>query len=125
MASWTLTDNSTGTPVVYTFPISPNKFNPPGRDAKISAESTTGSIGGTILFQGRDAVPTLSFSGKITSASMYTNLRAELDKWYDLILTDDQGATWSIIITNYSMERLKSAVNHHRYSYDVTARVLV
>jgi len=125
MASWTLTDNSTGSPVVYTFPLSPNKFNPPGRDANITDESTTGSTGGTIMFQGRDAVPTLSFSGKITSESMHDNLRAELDKWYDLILTDDQGATWNIIITTYSMERIKSAVNHHRYTYEVTAKVLV
>jgi len=125
MASWKITDNSTGSPVVFTFPISPNKFGPPGRKANIKDESTTGSVGGTIMFQGRDAVPTLTFSGTINSSTFHDNLRAELDKWYDLVLTDDQGAYWNIIITDYSLERIKSAVNHHRYSYNVTAKVLV
>ena len=125
MASWTITDNSTGSAVVWTFPLSPKEFKHPGRSASIIDESTTGSIGGTILFQGRDAVPNLTFGGTINSAVMYTELRAELDKWYDLVLTDDQGATWSIIVTNYTMTRKKSALNHHRYTYNVTAKVLV
>ena len=125
MASWTITDNSTGSPVVFTFPISPNKFTPPGRDASIKAEATTGSIGGTIIFQGRDKVPTLTFSGTINSETFHDNLIAELNKWYDLILTDDQGATYNVIFTKYTLERKKSAVNHHRYSYNVTAKVLV
>lgn len=124
MAAWTLTDNSTGVPVVYTFPISPKEFTHPGRSASITGEATTGPVGGTILFQGRDEVPTLSFRGTITSAAMYTGLRAELDKWHDLVLTDDQGASWVIIVSSYSMDRIKSAINHHRYSYSVTAKVL-
>ena len=124
MAQWKITDNSTGTPSVYTFPINPIEFDHPGRDANITDMATTGSVGGTILFQGRDKLPQLSFTGKITSATMYTNLRAELDKWYDVVLTDDQGAEWNIIIQSYTMKRLKSAVNHHRYEYSVTAKVV-
>jgi hypothetical protein len=125
MASWTITDNSTGSPVVFTFPISPNSFEPPGRQAQIKAEGTTGSAGGTIMFQGRDAVPELSFSGTINSETFHDNLLAEFDKWYDLILTDDQGAQWNIVFVNYTLERKKSATNHHRYQYNVSAKVLV
>ena len=33
--AWTLTDNSTGSPVVYTFPINPNEFEAPGRRANM------------------------------------------------------------------------------------------
>ncbi len=125
MASWTITDNSTGSPVVWTFPISPNEFDHPGRDASFIEESTTGNAGQTILFQGRDTVPTLSFGGTITSSTMYTELRAELDKWYEVVLTDDQGATWNVIFQSYTMARKKSAINHHRYQYNVTAKVIV
>lgn len=125
MASWTLTDNSTGSPVIWTFPISPNTFTPPGRTATVITETTTGNVGNTIYFQGRDDVPTLTFAGTITSQTMHDELRAELDKFYDLVLTDDQGATWNVIIESYTFERKKSAVNHHRYAYNVTAKVIV
>lgn len=124
MAQWKITDNSTGTPSVYTFPINPIEFDHPGRDANLTDMATTGSVGGTILFQGRDKLPQLSFTGKITSSTFYTELRAELDKWYDVVLTDDQGAEWNIIIQSYTMKRKKSAVNHHRYEYSVTAKVV-
>jgi hypothetical protein len=125
MAQWTITDNSTGSPVVWTFPMNPIEFDHPGRNANILMETTTGSIGGTILFQGRDQVPVLTFGGTINSSTFYTQLRAELDKWNDLILTDDQGAAWNIIVDSYSMQRKKSAINQHRYSYNVTCKVLV
>jgi hypothetical protein len=125
MAKWKITDNSTGSPVVWSFPISPNQFSHPGRSASIIEEATTSGAGATIIFQGRDAVPQLTFGGTINSSTMYTQLRAELDKWYDLVLTDDQGAEWNVIITNYTMTRKKSAVNQHRYEYNVTAKVLV
>lgn len=124
MASWTITDNSTGTPVVWTFPISPNEFELPGRSASVQEEATTGSAGSTIIFQGRDSVPVLTFGGTINSKTFRDELKAELEKWYDLILTDDQGDSWGVIFTNYSMTRKKSAVNQFRYQYNVTAKVL-
>jgi hypothetical protein len=124
VTQWTLTDNSTGTPVVWTFPMNPIEFQHPGRKANFSTEATVSSIGSTILFQGRDEVPTLSFTGTITSSTFYDELREQLDKFYDLILTDDQSNSWTIIVESYSMDRKKSALNHHRYSYNVTAKVL-
>lgn len=122
--AWTITDNSSGEPEVWAFPISPNKFTPPGRSASIRDESTTGSTGGVILFQGRDAVPTLTFSGTIDSAAFKEDLEEQLNKWYDLVLTDDQGNDYNVIFTEVSFERIKSAINHHRFHYNVTAKVL-
>jgi hypothetical protein len=124
VTQWTLTDNSTGTPVVWTFPMNPIEFSHPGRKASILTETTVSPTGSTILFQGRDAVPTLSFGGTITSATFYSELREQLDKFYDLVLTDDQLATWTIIVESYTMDRKKSGINHHRYSYNVTCKVL-
>ncbi len=124
MAQWTITDQSTGTAVDWTFPLNPYEFDPPGRDASFTDMATTGSVGSTVVFQGRDKVPTLSFTGTITSATFYSELRAELDKWYDVVLTDDQGAEWNVIFQSYSMKRIKSAKNQHRYTYTATARII-
>lgn len=124
MAQWKLTDSSTGSPSDYVFPINPISFDHPGRTANFSAETTVGNIGGAILFQGRDKVPELSFSGLVNSETFYTELRAELDKWYTLLLTDDQGASWNILVSSYSFKRKKSAINQHRYDYTVTCKVL-
>lgn len=124
MAQWTITDFSTGAPVEWAFPINPNTFEHPGRSATFVEEATVGSVGGTIIFQGRDSVPILSFTGVVTSQQFYEDLRAQLDKWYDLLLTDDQGNSWTVIVQTYSFTRKKSAINHHRYDYNVTCKVL-
>lgn len=124
MARWTITDNSTGTPVVWTFPMNPDQFDPHGRKASISAEVTVGSIGGTILFQGQDEVPSLSFSGKITSETFHDDFRTQFDKWYDLMLTDDQGNTYNIVVSSYTLKRIRSALNYWRFDYTVECKVL-
>lgn len=124
MAQWKIIDNSTGSPVEWVFPMNPIEFEHPGRKASITTETTTGNNGATIIYQGRDEVPQLSFSGTITSSTFYDELREQLDKWYDLVLTDDQGASWNILVSDYTMRRKKSAINHHRYEYSVTCKVL-
>lgn len=124
MAKWTITDSSTGSDVVWTFPVNPNAFKHPGRSATIKSEMAVSPTGGVILFQGRDNVTQLSFSGIVNSETFYNELKTQLDKWYTLLLTDDQGSTWDIVITSYSMTRVKRALNQWRYDYEVTAKVI-
>lgn len=117
--AWTLTDNSTGSPVVYSFPVNPNTFQSPGRQASISQESTTAPNGTTILFQGQDKAPTGSFGGAIMSASMLADIQTWANKWYVLTLTDDQSRTWDILITGLSLDRLRRATNQNRFNYQI------
>jgi hypothetical protein len=83
----------------------------------------TSPQGGLVTFQGRDNPVRLQFSGIVNSETFYNELRTQLDKYYPLELTDDQGSSWSVIIESYDMERLNRALNLWRYDYNVTALV--
>jgi len=125
MAKWTLTDSSTGSDVVWTFPVNPNEFTAPARKATFKQESVLSPTGGTILFQGRDSVVKMAFSGIVNSETFYNELRTQLDKWYTLVVTDDQGSYWDIVIESYSFKRKRTALNQWRYDYEVKAIVVV
>lgn len=123
MAKWTLTDNSTGSPVVFTFAINPNEFEPPGRTSSIVTELTTAPNGTTILFQGRDSSREANFSGAVLTESFYNGLDTQKDKHYPLVLTDDQGNTWNVIFKSWRWTRLRRT-NNWRYDYQATVLVL-
>lgn len=120
--AWTLTDNSTGSPEVMTFDINPNSFDAPGRSANITLEQTTGPNGQTLLYQGRDSAKTAKFSGVVRTEAFFNTLNTWKDKWYPLVLTDDQGNSWNIIIREWTWTRLRRQ-NNWRYNY--TADVIV
>ncbi len=124
MAQWKITDSSTGTPVDWTFPINPISFTHPPREASISETQAVSPTGGAILFQGRDKVVQLSFEGLTNTQTFYNELNAELAKWYPVVLTDDQGNTWSIVFSKSSFKRVKRATNHWRFDYTVNAIVV-
>lgn len=122
MAQWTLTDNSTGSPVVLTFDINPNKFDPPGRNANISSELSTAPNGTTILFQGRDKVRRATFEGVVNSETFYNDLDTWKDKHYPMELADDQGNTWTILIEQWKWTRIR---RRNPWRFDYTAQVIV
>lgn len=124
MAKWTITDYSTGSGSTFTFAINPDSFNPPGRNSTTKQTITTSPQGAAILFQGRDGQKKLKFGGKIISETFHDELRAELDKYHVLEIADDQSNIWNIVIEQYSMTRLKSAINQWRFTYEVTAIVV-
>lgn len=124
MSKWTITDSSTGAPVVWTFPVNPNSFKHPGRSSSLSQQRTVSTTGNTIVFQGADSPKQLSFSGIVNSETFYDQLTAQLDKWYTLKLTDDQGDYWYIVVKDYTMVRVRRALNQYRFDYAVTAIVL-
>lgn len=124
MARWTLTDYSTGSGVTYTFAINPNTFVPPGRNSTIKQSMSTSPQGSAILFQGRDGIQKMKFSGRVTTQTFHDELRAELDKYYVLELADDQSNLYDIVIESYSMTRVRSAINQWRFDYEVTAIVV-
>jgi hypothetical protein len=117
--AWTLTDYSTGSPEVFAFPINPNEFSPPGRQANIATELGTAPNAAPIIFQGRDQITRGSFAGVVNTEDFYLNLRDWLNKWYVLELTDDQGRTWDILVTQVEWTRIRRANNQWRFDYGV------
>ena len=124
MAKWKITDYSTGSASVWTFPVNPNEATHPGRKAALKQEMATAPTGGTILFQGRDSTREVSFSGIVNSETFYTELSAQLDKYNALEITDDQGSTWNVVIKSYQMKRVRRALNQWRYDYEVKAIIV-
>lgn len=122
MAQWTLTDNSSGTPDVLTFDWNPRAFEPPGRTAGITSESSTAPNGQNIYFQGRDQMRTAKFEGGVGSQTFYQDLDTWKDKHYPLVLTDDQGSSWTIIFQDWKWTRVK---RRNPWRYDYTAVVVV
>lgn len=116
--AWTLTDLSTGTPEVLEFVINPNEFEPPNRRMRVSAMNTT--TGSNVIFGGGDEVPTGSMKGAVNSEVFYDDLRLWSQKWWPLVLTDDLGNSWSILIKDVSWTRLRRAIYPHRYDYTIT-----
>lgn len=117
--AWTLTDNSTGTPDVFSFPINPNEFIPPGRKANIATELGTAPNSPVVVFQGRDQLSQGQMSGAVNSETFYDDLQTWTDKWYVLTLTDDQARSWDILITGMSWKRLRRANNQWRFDYTI------
>ena len=124
MAQWKLTDYSTGSAVEFTFPINPNEFNHPDKQATVKNEQTVASSGSVVMFMGRKKVPTIQFSGVIRSEQFYNDMRTWMGKWNVLELTDDEGNSWSILVTKFTAKRLRSANNQWRFNYTVDANVV-
>lgn len=124
MAKWTITDYSTGSGVTWTFPVNPNSFQPPNRAANLKQQELTSPQGGLVTFQGRDRPQRMNFSGLVNTQTFYNELRTELDKYYPLEVTDDQGQSWYVIVESYQFTRLRRALNQWRYDYDVQCLVV-
>lgn len=117
--AWTLTDNSTGSPEVWPFPINPNEFVPPNRRANITEEMAVAANGNPVLFQGRDQVRRGSMSGASRGSQMFTDLVAWTSKWYPLVLTDDLTNSYQILIVDVTWKRLHRTNEPHRYDYTI------
>lgn len=117
--AWTLTDVSTGTPVIYSFPINPNEFDPPKRMANITEEISVAANGSPVLFQGRDAVRSGQMSGVCRGAQMFDDLDLWASKWYPLTLTDDLARSYIIVIKEITWKRLRRAIEPNRYDYTI------
>ncbi len=121
---WKLTDNSTGSAVVLSFTINPKEATYPGREATIGEELTTAPGGQVILFQGRDKVRKMTFAGSVMSQTWYNGLDTWKDKWYPLVLEDDLGKVWTVLITKWEWTRIRRAGATYRFDFKATVRVV-
>lgn len=124
MAQWKITDSSSGSPVDWTFPINPSSFDHPPREPSHTLMQSVAPSGGAIIFQGRDKVTSLSFEGIVNTETFYNELRAEVEKWYPVLLTDDQGSSWSVVFGKTSFKRRKRGSNNWLFDYTVNAIVV-
>ena len=117
--AWTLQDNSTGSTVTLTFPYNPKEFSPPGREATTSQEQTVSTTGANVIFQGRDKPGKGQFAGTARTQQQVSDIDTWCDKWYPLILTDDLGRSWNVLITNLSWTRQRRVNNVWIHDYTI------
>ena len=104
--AWTLTDSSTGSPVIFSFPINPKEFDPPARKAGITWMAPTAPNGQPLIWQGLDEPGEGSMAGAVLTSAFKDDLDEWARKWYPMVLTDDLGNAYSILITQISWSRL-------------------
>jgi hypothetical protein len=119
---WTFSDPATGD--AYTFEINPNTDGSPQFKKTVTYQSTAAADGGLILFEGRDAATTLSFSGTILTQAQYNAMIRWFGKRHQVIFTDDLGRITTIYITAFSPKRKFTRSNPWRHEYSVEALVL-
>lgn len=122
--AWTLTDSSTGSPVTLDFTINPKDADYPGRKANISQELGTSPSAGKIVFQGRDALPRFSITGSVRTQNWFDSLETWANKWYPLVLTDDLGMTWNVIIESFQPKRIRKASTPWLFEVSITFLVV-
>lgn len=116
--AWKLHDDSTGSRVTLQFAVNPKEAEYPGRSANITEESGTSPSSNLILFQGRDSAQRMSTSGSIRTEAFYTDLVAWGNKWYPLVLEDDLGNTFNVIVQSMKLTRLRKVNAPWRFDVD-------
>ena len=124
MARWQLDDYSTGSQVNITFDINPNTADLPNHDANFTTSATVAPNGQHIRFMGKDPAPTLSFGGAINTQSFYTTLNTWSQKRYPLVLTDDLGQSWDVLVKEWTFTRLHRHSHPWRIDHSATFEVL-
>ena len=121
--AWTLTDNSTGSPVVLTFTINPYSASYPEGQANLTTDTTTAINGQPIVFSGQDALSVITVDMKVISQAWYESLVTWSQKRNPMTLTDDLGNTWTVLIRKMTFQRLNKI--SHPWRFDVNAAFLV
>jgi hypothetical protein len=106
----------------WTVPFNPNKMSSPYR--KKAQDLTPASpIDGRIRVTEVDQPVEWSFSGMIRTQAHYDELLRWRDKANPVTITDHLGRTFTILLTNFAPEDVRSS-NPTKWSYTMTGYVL-
>ena len=122
MAKWVFTDPVDSTS--YTFDINPNQGGSPSWSKSITYENTSAPDGKTLMFEGRDEVKSLSFSGTILEEEQYDAMIEWFGKRHAIMMTDDLGRTFNIYITGFNPTRERAVHYPWKHSYEVNYTIL-
>jgi hypothetical protein len=118
-----LTDLSTDESVDLS--LNPSESDAVPVDKTINTQVSAAPDGGVILFEGRDAVPTINMSGTTLTEEQYTTLKTWASKKSLVTLQDHLGRILTIYITSFKPKMGKTSVQYPwRHSYQLSAIVL-
>lgn len=109
-------------PDIYEFAVNPLDAEMPSIQKTIVERKT--SAGRSIIFQGRDQVQTLSFSGTILTELHFRKMEEWFLKEKQINLKDDLGRSYWIYLTSFTPARQPSTDYPWRHEYSAESIVL-
>lgn len=119
---WTFTDTVTSTNV--TFEINPDTGGTPDINRSIGTEFTTVPSQKTLLYTNANPPREIDFSGSIITQSAYDTFVIWVNKSNPILLTDDLGRQFTIVITDFTPKRTRNSTTPYYHTYDVKALVV-
>lgn len=119
---WIFRDLHQAEPVEYTWEVNPREFDI-GFRKQIQYESTSASDGRALLYEGRDEVKRVTFSGTILTEDQYDMMMLWFNKRYQMQLQDDLGRLFSIYIVSFQPKRQRS--NGYPWKHEYTCEAII
>jgi hypothetical protein len=112
--------------VTYQFELNPNDGGSPSYDKRINYENTSAPDGKTLIFEGRDEVQKLEWSGVILTQAHYDAYVTWWEKRRQIKVTDDFGRQFWIYLTSFKPTRRirGQRVYPWRHDYSITATIV-
>jgi hypothetical protein len=114
---WTFEDQATLE--TYTFDVNPKEDDTPGYSKNFKFTNTSAPDGKVLVFEGRDQPREGGFSGTVLTEAHFNALHTWWDKRNQILLTDDLGRSYSIIIKSFRPKRRRSQNYPWRHDYEV------
>ena len=124
--AWILRDYSAGatpTPEEYRWQVNPAEFSIPYQKT-ISYQSTAAPDGNAVIYEGRDPVQRMTYSGTVLTQEQYEDLVYWFSKRHQLELTDDLGRTFWVYIVSFSPSRKRSNTYPWKHTYNGEMAIL-
>lgn len=101
----------------YEWEINPNDDGSLQYEKTVNYKATAAPSGKTVIFEGRDAPKSTSFSGVVLTEAQYNAMVEWFNKRHQIQITDDLGRVFMIYITKFSPKRKLSRTYPWRHDY--------
>lgn len=111
-------------PEEWELQVNPNDGGTPANKKTITYQNTSAPDGLTLMFEGRDEVEQLAFSGVLLHQEQLQLFQTWFKKRHQVRLTDDLGRVFWVYITSFEPKRVRSRSHPWKHQYQATATVL-
>lgn len=108
----------------YQFEVNPNDGGSPTLAKNFQYSNTSAPDGKTVVFEGRDKVQQIEFSGVILEQSQYDAFVTWWNHRNQVLITDDLGRQFFIVIEQFVPTRRRSAMHPWKHDYKISATIV-
>lgn len=108
----------------YIFEVNPNDGGSPQYAKNLIYTNTSAPDGAVIAFEGREKPKVLEWSGILLTEDQFNAYVEWYLKKYQIIVTDDLGREFSVIIESFAPKRQRAVHYPWKHSYSVKATIV-